>query len=259
MTPIALTIAGSDPSGGAGLQADLKVFHQLGVYGSSVVTLVTVQNTLGVSEVEVLSADLVKKQLLAVITDLQPVAAKIGALGNIDIIEMLAKEIPSFSFPLVIDPVMVSKHGAPLLEHASVETLAKKLLPHTYLVTPNILEAKVLTGLDVYDALSMKNAALAIQKLGAKNVLIKGGHLESDAIDLLLYGNDIITLTEKRIKSNNTHGTGCVLSSAITARLCLGDTLVEAVGFAKKFITKAIETAEPIGHGVGPVNLQICP
>lgn len=185
MVPVAMTIAGSDPSGGAGLQADLKTFHQHGVYGTSIVTLLTVQNTIGVKAVEVLQPDFVIQQLEAVVQDIQPHAAKSGALGNADIIKAIAAKADLFNFPFVVDPVMVSKHGDSLIDDTATKAFRNQLLPHAFLVTPNMLEAAHLAQLEVTDTASMKEAAVAISKLGAKNVLIKGGHLPDYAMDIL--------------------------------------------------------------------------
>ena len=256
MTPVALTIAGSDPSGGAGLQADLKTFHQHGVYGMSVVTLLTVQNTRAVSAVKMLDPDFVLAQLDAVQGDIRPQAAKTGALGNAAIIEAIAGRAETFDFPLVVDPVMVSKHGASLIDDEAAGTLASKLLPHVFLVTPNLPEASRLAGMDVTDVPSMEKAAAVIAGLGAKNVLIKGGHLDGDAIDLLWTDGRVHTLPAERVETQHTHGTGCVFSAAITARLAHGEDLVTAVRASKRFITEAIRTSPGLGSGYGPVNLH---
>lgn len=256
MMPIAMTIAGSDPSGGAGLQADLKTFHQHGVYGTSVVTLLTVQNTRSVSAVEVLDPAIVVAQLDAVLDDIRPNAAKTGALGNASIIEAIAQRAASFSFPLVVDPVMVSKHGAPLMDDAAASLLTEKILPWAFLVTPNLPEASRLASMNVIDAASMEEAAAAIANLGAKNVLIKGGHLDGDAIDLLWTDGQAHLLPAERVETQHTHGTGCVFSAAITARLANGEELLPAVIGAKHFITQAIQTSPGIGGGYGPVNMH---
>jgi hydroxymethylpyrimidine/phosphomethylpyrimidine kinase len=185
--PTAMTIAGSDPSGGAGIQADLKTFHQRGVYGTSVITLVTVQNTQQVRAVEILSPDLVGGQLDAVLEDIPPAAAKTGALGSREIIELLADRARKFRFPLVVDPVMISKHRQPLMAESARKAFAGLLLPCAFLVTPNLYEAGELAQMPVSDIESMKEAALRIESLGAISVLIKGGHLDSDAVDVLYH------------------------------------------------------------------------
>jgi hydroxymethylpyrimidine/phosphomethylpyrimidine kinase len=255
-TRVALSIAGSDPSGGAGLQADLKTFHRLGVYGEAVITLITVQNTRGVTRVEMMAPDLVREQIHAVISDIPPHAAKIGALGNRAVMEAVAASAKLFTFPVVIDPVMISKHGAPLMEEEAQRALAACLIPRAFLLTPNLEEASVLAGLPVTDLASMRQAAEKLAALGAKNVLIKGGHLESgDAVDVLFEPqHGFHEFSGERIDTPHTHGTGCTLSAAITAELAKGCGLRAAVGQAKAFITEAIRTAPGLGAGNGPLN-----
>ncbi len=255
-TAVALTIAGSDPSGGAGLQADLKTFHQHGVYGTNVVTLLTVQNTQKVSAVEVLSPEFLLAQLDAVLDDIPPAAAKTGALGNAAVIEAFADRAAHFSFPLVVDPVMISKHGAPLMDKDAVVALKKQLLPRAFLLTPNLEEAAALTGTEVAEKSAMQEAAWAIAELGVRNVLIKGGHLAGEAVDVLLADGEFHSFTSQRIATKHTHGTGCVYSAAITARLARGDRLVDAVAGAKQFVTSAIRTNPGLGGGYGPVNFH---
>jgi hydroxymethylpyrimidine/phosphomethylpyrimidine kinase len=256
LIPVALTIAGSDPSGGAGLQADLKTFHQFGVYGMSVVTLLTVQNTQAVSAVEYLESDFVLAQLDAVLGDIPPTAAKTGALGNAAIIEAIAARAKSFSFPLVVDPVMVSKHGAALIDDDAVDAFTRKLLPHAFLVTPNLSEAGKLAAMEITDVHAMEKAAATIAQFGVENVLVKGGHLDGDAVDVLWTEGQTHILPAPRVDTRHTHGTGCVLSAAITARLAKGEDLVAAVKAAKQFITTAILTNPGLGNGLGPVNLH---
>ena len=253
---VAMTIAGSDPSGGAGMQADLKTFHQHGVYGTSVVTLLTVQNTRQVESVEVLRPEFVVSQLNAVLDDIPPTAAKTGALGNAAVIEAIAERAERFVFPLVVDPVMVSKHGAPLLDDKAVQVLRRKLLPHAFLITPNVPEAARLAEMEVTDLLTMEKAAAAISRLGAKNVLVKGGHLKGDPVDVLWTAGENHLLPAERVETTHTHGTGCVLAAAITARLAKGEDLVTAVKAAKQFITAAIQTSPGLGQGYGPVNMH---
>jgi hydroxymethylpyrimidine/phosphomethylpyrimidine kinase len=257
--PVALTIAGSDPSGGAGLQADLKVFHQFGVYGEAVVTLVTVQNTLGVQRVEVLAPDLVTQQIQAVLADIPPAAAKTGALGNHGVIEAVASLASTFSFPLVVDPVMVSKHGAPLMAAEGIDAFKRLLLPHTFLLTPNLYEATVLTGREVTDIASMRAAASALHDLGAKSVLIKGGHLTGKATDILLHRGEWSEFESPRIDTRHTHGTGCTYSAAITAGLARDLNLAVAIRKAKRYIHAAIKTNPGLGAGSGPVNHAVSP
>jgi hydroxymethylpyrimidine/phosphomethylpyrimidine kinase len=252
--PVALTIAGSDPSGGAGIQADLKTFHQFGVYGEAAITLVTVQNTRGVERVEYLAADLVIAQIRAVIGDIPPAAAKTGALGKREVIEAVAEMAMHFPFPLVVDPVLLSKNGAPLVSPDAMEALKTRLLPHAFLLTPNLQEAGILSGLHVCDAPSMRAAAEKLSVLGARAVLVKGGHLTGDAIDVLFYEGKWLEFPAPRIETRHTHGTGCTFSAAITALLATGHDLPAAVGRAKQYISEAIQTSPALGGGVGPVN-----
>ncbi|UCG32931.1 MAG: bifunctional hydroxymethylpyrimidine kinase/phosphomethylpyrimidine kinase [Phycisphaerales bacterium] len=259
MTAVALTIAGSDPSGGAGLQADLKTFHQHGVYGMSVVTLLTVQNTQTVDAVRVLEPQFVTAQLDAVLRDIPPAAAKTGALGSAAIIEAVAERAASFSFPLVVDPVMISKHGAPLIDEDAAEVLRGRLLPRAYLVTPNQPEAAALAGFEIDDLAAMERAAQAIAQVGPANVLVKGGRLAEGADDVLFAEGQLHWFRGERIETTSTHGTGCVFAAAITARLAKGDDLVSAVRGAKDFVTAAIRSAPALGHGLGPVNLHAAP
>ena len=254
MRPVALTIAGSDPSGGAGIQADLKTFHQFGVYGEAVITLVTVQNTLRVSRVECLSAQLVVEQVRAVLEDIAPAAAKTGALGNAGVVEAIAELAAGFTFPLVVDPVMISTHGTSLLAEDAQQALRKKLIPLAALVTPNMPEAEALAGMKINDLDDMRQAAQRIQEMGARAVLVKGGHFAATATDLLLAGREWHEFPAPHLETVHTHGTGCTYSAAITAELAKGTPLVEAVGRAKQFITEAIRTAPGLGGGFGPVN-----
>jgi hydroxymethylpyrimidine/phosphomethylpyrimidine kinase len=254
MPAVALTITGSDPSGGAGIQADLKTFHQFGVYGQAVITLITVQNTLAVSRVETLSAGLVAEQIQAVIADIPPGAAKTGALGTAEIIEAVAAIAKGFHFPLVVDPVMVSKHGARLLAPDAENALRSNLLPRAFLVTPNLYEAEALTGLAIRAKEDMRAAAQRFLDLGCPNVLIKGGHLPGEPLDLLYSADAAHFLPGTRVETRHTHGTGCTYSAAITAGLALGRPLLQAVMRAKSFIQRAIETAPGLGAGSGPVN-----
>ncbi len=254
MVRVALTIAGSDPSGGAGIQADLKTFHQFGTYGMSVVTLLTVQNTRRVGAVRVLGCRLVAGQLDALLEDIRPHAAKTGALGSAAIIRLVAARARSFDFPLVVDPVMISKHGASLLSPAARTALVEHLLPRAFLVTPNLHEAEELAGMQVRDIAGMERAAERIAALGARAVLVKGGHLADKAVDILYRDGEVRHFTAGRIATAHTHGTGCTYSAAITAELAKGRELREAVGAAKRFITAAIKTAPGLGRGCGPVN-----
>jgi hydroxymethylpyrimidine/phosphomethylpyrimidine kinase len=252
--PIALTIAGSDPSGGAGIQADLKTFHQFGVYGEAAITLITVQNTQDVFAVECLKPDLVIAQIRAVLDDMPPHAAKTGALGDPALVEAVAHLAAAFPFPLVVDPVMVSKHGAPLIAGEARHALASRLLPCATLITPNLHEASALTGLDVTAPAAMREAARRLHGATGASILVKGGHLEGVARDILLHNNGFHEYEGPRIDTVHTHGTGCTYSAAITACLALGLAMPDAVAKAKAFITEAIRTNPGLGRGCGPVN-----
>jgi hydroxymethylpyrimidine/phosphomethylpyrimidine kinase len=255
MTPVALTIAGSDPSGGAGLQADLKTFHRFGVYGEAVATLITVQNTRGVTRVSALDPDLVTAQIQAVIEDIPPHAAKVGALGSREVVDAVARKAERFTFPLVVDPVMISKHGARLIDSDAIRALIERLIPRAFLLTPNLDEAAALVGFPVEDRDAMLRAAEALASLGAANVLVKGGHLRGDALDVLrLASGEIREFNAPRTETRHTHGSGCTYSAAITAELAKGTALAEAVARAKAFITEAIRTAPGLGAGEGPLN-----
>jgi hydroxymethylpyrimidine/phosphomethylpyrimidine kinase len=250
----ALTIGGSDPSGGAGIQADLKTFHQLGVYGEAVITLLTVQNTLAVRRVETMSVDLVMEQIDAVLEDIPPAAAKTGALGSAELIQAIGQAAAHWSFPLVVDPVMISKHGAPLVAAGAGEAFRRFLLPQTALLMPNLSEAEVLCGFPVATLDDMNKAAAALLDLGTLAVLIKGGHLEGDPIDLYVDRTVKIKLPVYRIETPHTHGTGCTYSAAITAGLARGLEMTQAVREAKLFVNQAIRTNPGLGHGSGPLN-----
>jgi len=274
--PVALTIAGSDPSGGAGIQADLKTFHQHGVYGASVLTLLTVQNTRGVEAVQVLEASFVLAQLEAVLADIPPNAAKTGALGSAAVVEAIGRRAADFRFPLVVDPVMISKHGAPLLAEDARQALLSCLLPRATLVTPNLHEAMVLAGLEIADADALREAARRIARRGPKAVLIKGGHPvgfpgqsgvpadgfsgttgafpAGEATDVLLFEGKFLSFAAERVQTDQTHGTGCTYSAAIAANLARGLDLPAAVAAAKRYVTRAIRTNPGLGHGFGPVN-----
>ncbi|MGB6944212.1 MAG: bifunctional hydroxymethylpyrimidine kinase/phosphomethylpyrimidine kinase [Bryobacteraceae bacterium] len=252
--PAALTIAGSDASGGAGVQADLKTFHQFGVYGEAVITLITVQNTRGVSRVECLDPELVSDQIRAVIADIPPAAAKTGALGNRAIIEAVAALARDFPFPLVVDPVIASKNGAPLLAADAIEALKTFLLPNAFLLTPNLDEASILTGAEVCDTAGMRQAAQKLAALGPQAVLVKGGHLEGDPTDILFHRGEWTEFSSQRIETRHTHGTGCTFSAAITASLASGIELVEAIRRAKRYITAAIRNNPQLGSGTGPLD-----
>jgi hydroxymethylpyrimidine/phosphomethylpyrimidine kinase len=259
MPPIALTIAGSDPSGGAGIQADLKTFAAFGVYGATVLTALTAQNTMGVSGVFPVPPDFIAAQFHSVTSDLQISAIKTGMLGDAPTVELVARllsEIPSV--PVIVDPVMVATSGDVLLAPEAVEAVRTSLIPRALLVTPNIPEAATL--LDVEPAASeaeMRAQAEALMKFGCGAVLIKGGHAEgSDALDILVDGKEYHALRRTRIETRNMHGTGCTLSAAIAANVALGSRLDAAVIAGKDLVWNALEAGagRRIGHGNGPVD-----
>ncbi len=253
---VVLTIAGSDSGGGAGIQADLKTFQRFGVYGASAITLVTAQNTLGVRGVELLSPEFVAQQIGTVAEDFEVSAAKTGALGSAEIIEAVTAAIEAHAFAnLVVDPVMISKHGDPLLAPEASDALKTRLLPRASLVTPTLYEAAALLGRAVGNEDQMRDAARAVCDLGAEAALVKGGHLPGgNAVDVLYDGSEFVRLAAPRIDTPHTHGTGCTYSAAITALLARGETLVDAVRQAKNFISRAIANAPGLGHGHGPVD-----
>jgi hydroxymethylpyrimidine/phosphomethylpyrimidine kinase len=251
--PVALSIAGSDPSGGAGIQADLKAFHQFGVYGEAVITLLTVQNTVRTGRVEVLSAALVTEQLEALFEDIPPDAAKTGALGSAGIVRAVAQVFGRASVPLVVDPVLIGKHGQSLLDREAGDAL-QELAACAALITPNLPETEALTGIEIRGPEELHRAAEKLRSWGARAVLIKGGHREGPATDVLLDGTDWHEFPAPRIASRHTHGTGCTYSAAITAGLASGLQLPAAVGRAKRYISEAIRSAPGLGHGCGPLN-----
>jgi hydroxymethylpyrimidine/phosphomethylpyrimidine kinase len=253
--PVALTIAGSDPSGGAGIQADLKTFHQFGIYGQAVITLLTVQNTRSVDRVLCQEAALVVDQLLAVLADIPPGAAKTGALGSAAIVDAVAEQAADFGFPLVVDPVMVSKHGASLMDEDARQALRARLLPRAALITPNIPEAEVLSGIAIHELDDARRAARRLCEMGARAALVKGGHFaEGDATDVLHSDGGTREYTAPRVNTRHTHGTGCTYSAAIAACLAAGYPVEQAIDRAKAFITRAIASAPGLGGGAGPVN-----
>lgn len=252
--PVALTIAGSDPSGGAGLQADLKTFHQHRVFGLAVPTVVTVQNTCGVREVHPLGPDLVRAQLACIQEDIPACAAKTGALGDERTVEAVAEWAGHCGVPVIVDPVMLSTSGVRLTSESAVEAIVRRLLPVCSLVTPNLNEAATLSGRPVGSEREMAEAARHIARLGPPNVLVKGGHLDGDAVDVLWAEGEIDTYRAERVRTAGTHGTGCTYSAAIAALLALGRPLREAIALAKLYITEAIRTAPRLGNGNRPLN-----
>jgi len=253
--PRALTIAGSDSGGGAGIQADLKTFTAFRVYGMSVITAVTAQNSLGVQGVESLPPAFVARQLRAVLDDLGTDAAKCGMLCTGPIIEAVVGVLAESPVPqLVVDPVMVAKSGDPLLQPDAQQALVERLLPLALVVTPNLAEAGVLAGIPVGTRPEMEEAARRIHALGPRHVLVKGGHLAGDAVDLLWDGRAFQAFTAPRVDSPSTHGTGCTFSAAIAAGLARGRPLAEAVREAKAYVTRAIQEGFRLGRGVGQLR-----
>jgi len=251
----ALTIAGSDSSGGAGIQADLKTFAALGVFGCSAITAVTAQNTLGVSAVAQLDPSMVVAQIDTVLADLEIHATKIGMLASAAIVSAVAEAVQRHRLSnVVVDPVMVSKSGARLLDQDAVDAMRTRLFPLSTIVTPNVFEAEALTGKRIENRQDQRTAAITLMDLGPRAVLVKGGHLDGPAVDVFYDGQQTIELEAERIDSPHTHGTGCTLSSAIAARLALGDDLPAAVRAAKAYVTRAIAQAPGIGHGHGPLQ-----
>ncbi|MDA0987614.1 MAG: bifunctional hydroxymethylpyrimidine kinase/phosphomethylpyrimidine kinase [Chloroflexi bacterium] len=251
----AMTIAGSDSGGGAGVQADLKTFAALGVYGTSALTAITAQNTLGVTAVLELPPDLVAAQIDAVLSDIGADAVKTGMLANSGIIQVVADKAREYSFSnLVVDPVMVAKGGDRLLQEEAVEALRNLLIPLATVVTPNLPEAAVLLGRGVEFLEDARQAARDIVAMGAKNAVVKGGHLQGDAVDVFYDGRELREFTAPRIDTTSTHGTGCTFASAIAAGLAQGMSVEDAVARAKEYVTQAIRKAFPIGGGHGPLN-----
>jgi hydroxymethylpyrimidine/phosphomethylpyrimidine kinase len=258
--PIALTIAGSDSGGGAGIQADLKTFHALGVYGTSAITAITAQNTLGVHAVHPVPLAHVRAQIDAVVTDLRPDALKTGMLATTELVETVAAAIREHGLRrYVMDPVMVATSGDRLLADDAVASLVQDLLPLADVVTPNLHEARILSGVPISDVEDMRLAGDRILEMGASAVLIKGGHLEGEAVDLLMDGGVERIWRRPRIDTVHTHGTGCTLSAAITAGLARGDDLADAADRAVRYVSRAIEAAPGLGSGHGPVNHFVDP
>jgi len=259
----ALTIAGSDPSGGAGIQADLKTFAAFGVYGASAITAITVQSTRGVDGVAPLSADLVTAQIEAIAGDFAIAATKIGMLATAAIVEAVAAAIEELDLPLVVvDPVLVSSSGSRLLDDDGVAALRAGLIPLARVVTPNVPEAEALSGVRIATPADARTAARRIQDMGAAAVIITGGHepaaarasAASTVVDLLLDGDTFLELAVPRVVSAHTHGTGCTFASAVAARLALGDALEAAAARAQRYVAGAIAHAPGLGHGRGPLD-----
>ena len=253
----ALTIAGSDSGGGAGIQADLKTFMAFGVHGMSAITALTAQNTVGVQGIFEVSPEFVRKQIESVMTDIGADAAKTGMLSNAEIVRTVAEAIRTFRIPnLVVDPVMVAKSGDPLLAEDARQAIRDELLPLATVITPNIFEAEALLGRRIEDLDAMRNAARELKKFGCRWVVVKGGSLdiESRAVDVVCDGTEPILLTSPRLESRNTQGTGCTFASAIAAGLAKGLSPLEAIKRAKEYITEAIRSGPSIGSGHAPAN-----
>ncbi len=252
--PRVLTVAGSDSGGGAGIQADLKTMLALGAHGMSVICAVTAQNSVGVQGSWVLPAAAVRAQLDSVLSDIGVQAIKTGMLGSAGAVAAVAGGLAGVAAPIVVDPVAVSKHGDPLLPVDALADVKDLLIPLATLVTPNLHEAALLTGARADDEAAMVRAAEAVHALGARWVLVKGGHLPGDAVDILFDGETVRRFSEPRLPVRHTHGTGCTLASAIACFLARGMGMPEAVARAKEFVTGAIRWGFPLGHGVGPVD-----
>ena len=259
--PIVLSIAGSDSSGGAGIQADLKTFSALGVYGTTAITAITAQNTLGVHAQHPIPAEMVYNQIVAVLDDLHPSFVKIGMLSNPEIVMAVADALSKYPLSIVLDPVMVSSSGHRLLSVEAQEVIKQKLLPMATLITPNLPEMEALTGFPLSTYKEKEKAARCLMNSGAKAILLKGGHEEGDVKTDILFSNSATGIqsamfTSETVATRNIHGTGCTLSSAITAFLARGLALEEAIVEAKKYISNAIQSGADIaiGHGFGPVN-----
>jgi hydroxymethylpyrimidine/phosphomethylpyrimidine kinase len=251
----ALTIAGSDPSGGAGIQADLKTFSALRIYGMTVIAALTAQNTNGVSATMPVPTEFVRTQLDTLLADIKPDAVKTGMLSTAGIVEVVAKKVREYGLTkLVVDPVMVSTSGAALLEADALPVFRDQLLPLALLITPNLHEAGVIVGRPVKAVDDMEEAALQIHGMGARNVLVKGGHLEGDAVDVFFDGSEFSRLRSERVAGRHTHGTGCVLSAAITAHLAKGSSLIDAVRDGKQLVTEAIRGGLALGSSNGPCD-----
>lgn len=252
--PRVLTVAGSDSGGGAGIQADLKTMLALGVHGMSVLTAVTAQNSVGVQGSWQLPVAAVTAQFDSVVDDIGVDAVKTGMLATAPLVAAVAERLGRLAVPVVVDPVGVSKHGDPLLEPAAVETVRRQLLPVATVVTPNLLEVAQLTGVVVWTEQDLPRAAEALLELGPTWVMVKGGHLDGDAVDLLTDGHLSEFLRAPRLDNRHTHGTGCTLAAAIAAYLALGRGVPDAVRAAKDYVTGAIAGGFPLGAGIGPVD-----
>jgi hydroxymethylpyrimidine/phosphomethylpyrimidine kinase len=256
--PAVLTIAGSDSGGGAGIQADLKTFSALGCFGTSAITAITAQNTLGVTGIHSIPAAIVQAQIKAVMEDIKPAAIKIGMVHSIELVEAIAVQLKQYSLPIVVDPVMVATSGDKLIEDNTIELLKQELFPLAEVVTPNLDEAEILAGMQVNNVEDMKVAGRIILQTGCRSVLVKGGHLKGDRLyDVFMHKNGTVQVCESEaIASDNTHGTGCTLSSAIASFIAIGHPLTEAIEQARQYVYNAIDHGKDVktGEGHGPLN-----
>lgn len=251
----ALTIAGSDCSGGAGIQADLKTFAAHGIYGMSVITAVVAENTCKVISIHNVPVQAIKDQMDAVFTDITPDAVKVGMLSDAEVMKAVAQKLIEYKVKkAVIDPVMIAKGGCALMQEDALDALIQQIIPLSFLLTPNIPEAETILHTKIDSIEDMKQACRKIYQMGTANVLVKGGHFDGDPVDVLYDGREYYTFPGKRIDSKNTHGTGCTLSSAIAANLANGLTVQDAVQKGKAYVTNAIQYTTPIGKGHGPTN-----
>lgn len=255
--PVVLTVAGSDSGGGAGIQADLKTFAAYGVHGTSAITAVTAQNTLGVTAVQEIELSVIAAQIDAVVDDMHPVAVKTGMLSSPGIVSLVAEKAKEHNWQtLVVDPVMIASSGAKLLLDEAIETYRTELLPLATVTTPNLPEARELTGIEISSANDARDAARAIHDLGVRYVIVKGGHMEvsGESLDLLYDGDGFIEFGLPWIDTTSTHGTGCTFASALTSQLALGRDIESAFRSAKEFVWEAMKAAYPAGQGHGPLN-----
>lgn len=252
---VALTVAGTDPTGGAGVLADSKSFHSRGVYGMAAVTSLTAQNTMGVDDVYNVPVEFLEKQLFSIFTDETPHAMKSGMIATKEMMEVLGETVKNHDVPFVLDPVMIASSGDALAGSESLDYLRTHLLPSAVNVTPNIHEAEKISEIKIHDESDVKKAAkIFINEIGCQSVIIKGGHLDGDAADYLFSRDSELSLSEGRVDTDQTHGTGCTFSAVITAELAKGKTLEQSFRTAKKYITSAIKNTPGIGKGSGPVN-----
>lgn len=253
--PIALTVAGTDPSGGAGVLADTKSFHSREVYSMSAITSLTAQNTTGVQDVFNVPAEFLESQLTSIFDDVPPDAMKSGMVATSEMMKVIKYFVDTYGIPYIIDPVMIATSGDDLIGDEAIDYLREDLLPVAQSITPNLMEAEKLTGQNIETEEDIEKAAkIFIEEQGVQSVIFKGGHLKGDPVDYLYKKDNVMTLTSKRINTNHTHGTGCTFSAVITAEIAKGRTLEQAFKTAKNYITDAIQNTPEIGKGNGPVN-----